>query len=325
MKKYTLMIGILINLFCLSGMLYSQISESEALSDIQDLLSVDDYIYQMQNQEYKMLEQKIKDNPEPYINFIEPNLYLPTDVIILSQGDSLNYYPGYIGLLFFIDNERAKNILEEEYVKQVSLLRSLRKQAAYAEKIDNWDEFKVLDLAHSTIMHLQIDFIRHCLGYNNESYIGDCLSRIDSVDTGFQANMVQYFIAVAPEDPHVALKICQMYTTPGSIIYNSDFYFEQYGYQYSDAPMTILEQMIAYIKQARQTNHITNQGIANSLNQKLENAKKQLEKGKTKQAMNMLNAFLNEVEAQKEKHLTSEAYALLKYNAEYLIQRLEED
>ena len=63
----------------------------------------------------------------------------------------------------------------------------------------------------------------------------------------------------------------------------------------------------------------------NSLDKKLENAKKQLEKGKIKNALNILNAFLNQVEAQKDKHLTSEAYALLRFNAEYLVQRLEEE
>ncbi|MDZ7262124.1 MAG: hypothetical protein ONB05_08475, partial [candidate division KSB1 bacterium] len=70
---------------------------------------------------------------------------------------------------------------------------------------------------------------------------------------------------------------------------------------------------------------IDNQGIANSLDAKLDNAKKQLEKGKTKTAINVLQAFVNEVEAQKDKHLTSEAYALLKYNAEYLIKKLSEE
>ena len=89
--------------------------------------------------------------------------------------------------------------------------------------------------------------------------------------------------------------------------------------------ISLIEMLIDDVDESYQNGWIDNQGIANSLNQKLENAKKQLEKGKAKQAINMLNAFLNEVEAQKDKHLTSEAYALLKYNAEYLIKRLEED
>lgn len=86
-----------------------------------------------------------------------------------------------------------------------------------------------------------------------------------------------------------------------------------------------LDTLVSYKHQALDLGWITNKGIANSLDKKLENARKQLEKGKVKQAINMLNAFLNEVEAQKDKHLTSEAYALLKFNVEYLIQKLEED
>jgi uncharacterized protein YceK len=83
-----------------------------------------------------------------------------------------------------------------------------------------------------------------------------------------------------------------------------------------------LDSLISYKHQALALGWITNQGIANSLDQKLENARKQLERGNNKAAKNMLEAFLNEVEAQKDKHLTSEAYALLKYNAEYLASKL---
>ncbi|MBU0474672.1 MAG: hypothetical protein KKF62_10970 [Bacteroidetes bacterium] len=68
---------------------------------------------------------------------------------------------------------------------------------------------------------------------------------------------------------------------------------------------------------------IKNKGLLNSLQVKLEQAKSQLEKGKPKQTINSLTAFINEVEAQNEKGLTSEAYALLKFNAEYLIEQLE--
>ena len=88
---------------------------------------------------------------------------------------------------------------------------------------------------------------------------------------------------------------------------------------------TFIDTLISYKHQALELGWITNQGVDNSLDKKLENAKKQLEKGKTKTALNHLNAFLNEVEAQKDKHLSSEAYALLKFNAEYLIKRLEEE
>ncbi|MBM4170057.1 MAG: hypothetical protein FJ215_13010 [Ignavibacteria bacterium] len=69
---------------------------------------------------------------------------------------------------------------------------------------------------------------------------------------------------------------------------------------------------------------IINKGIVNSLDQKLENARKQLVQGNNNAAKNTLEAFVNEVEAlnKKGKQLTSEAYALLKFNAEYLISKL---
>ncbi len=85
-----------------------------------------------------------------------------------------------------------------------------------------------------------------------------------------------------------------------------------------------VDTLISYKHQAFSFGWIDNQGILNSLDQKLENTRKELRKGKKQTAINELRAFLNEVEVQKDKHLTSEAYALLKFNAEYLIQKLEE-
>jgi hypothetical protein len=86
-------------------------------------------------------------------------------------------------------------------------------------------------------------------------------------------------------------------------------------------PTDLLDTLTSYKHQALTLGWITNQGIANSLDQKLENARKQLDRGNNKAAKNVLQAFVNEVEAQKDKHLTSEAYALLKFNAEYLLSK----
>ena len=88
--------------------------------------------------------------------------------------------------------------------------------------------------------------------------------------------------------------------------------------------VNLLDTLVSLKHQAVANGWIDNQGVANSLDSKLDNAKSKLEAGDTTAAKNMLNAFVNEVEAQNGKHLTSEAYALLKYNAEYLIDRLPE-
>ncbi len=86
--------------------------------------------------------------------------------------------------------------------------------------------------------------------------------------------------------------------------------------------LDFLDTIISYKHQAFDLGWIDNQGIVNSLDVKLDNAKQHLEKGQTTPAINDLQAFVNELEAQKDKHVSSEAYALLKYNAEYLIQKL---
>ncbi|MCK4738397.1 MAG: hypothetical protein KAT46_00470 [Deltaproteobacteria bacterium] len=72
-------------------------------------------------------------------------------------------------------------------------------------------------------------------------------------------------------------------------------------------------------------------GIIQALDQKLDNAKAAIARGNTRSATKILKAFIKQVEAQSckthdnckaKKHLSPEAYALLKYNAEYLLENL---
>ncbi len=90
-------------------------------------------------------------------------------------------------------------------------------------------------------------------------------------------------------------------------------------------PLDFLDMLIIYKDEAFELGWITHEGIKNSLNQKLYDARGELEVGNITAAGNILQAFINEVEALNRagQHITGEAYALLKYNAEYLIGRLE--
>lgn len=96
-------------------------------------------------------------------------------------------------------------------------------------------------------------------------------------------------------------------------------------------PLSFIDYIIDLKHQAASLGWIKNEGVVKSLDGKLDNAKKKLTEGSTGAAKNILNAFINEVEAQgcatyencpPGKHLTSEAHALLKYNALYLIDSL---
>ena len=83
-----------------------------------------------------------------------------------------------------------------------------------------------------------------------------------------------------------------------------------------------LKTLQSYKKQALQQGWIKNAGIANSLDAKLNAAQASLTRGNTGAAKNQLNAFLDEVVAQTDKQLTSEAVALLRFNAQYLISKI---
>jgi hypothetical protein len=78
----------------------------------------------------------------------------------------------------------------------------------------------------------------------------------------------------------------------------------------------------SYLSFSCDTTWIENPGICRSLEAKLENVRRQLERGNTNPARGSLQAFLNEVDAQKDKQLSSEAWALLWFNGQYLLERL---
>jgi hypothetical protein len=92
---------------------------------------------------------------------------------------------------------------------------------------------------------------------------------------------------------------------------------------------------LAYLEdlkhQAFEQGWITNEGVVKSLDVKLDQARKHLQSGNQKAASNVLKAFLNEVSAQgcesfadcpEGKHLSPEAWALLYFNGQYLLERL---
>jgi len=77
----------------------------------------------------------------------------------------------------------------------------------------------------------------------------------------------------------------------------------------SFAPDQFLITIENYKETAVKQGWITNPGVVNSLDVKLNTALSALQKQDTTTAKNVLNALLNEVNAQSSKHLTSEAVA----------------
>ncbi|MDA3860087.1 MAG: hypothetical protein PF445_02580 [Melioribacteraceae bacterium] len=88
---------------------------------------------------------------------------------------------------------------------------------------------------------------------------------------------------------------------------------------------TMLDTLISYTNQCYNFEWIDNAGIYNSLSKKIENAKKDLVKGKLNSTKNKIEAFQNEVAAQHEKHITNDGYKFLYYFSDYIIGRLYEN
>jgi len=87
-------------------------------------------------------------------------------------------------------------------------------------------------------------------------------------------------------------------------------------------PSVVRDSLSSYTSRACNLGWVTNKGICRSLQATLDNVQRQLKAGKTKTAANGIQSFIHEVEAQKGKHLTSEGYGLLYFNARYLLDRL---
>jgi len=88
-------------------------------------------------------------------------------------------------------------------------------------------------------------------------------------------------------------------------------------------PLVFLDTLISYKHQAFEMGWIREEGIVTSLDAKLEAARPQIINGRPS-AKQILESFVNELEALNTQgnQITSEAYALLKFNAEYLISKL---
>ena len=105
-------------------------------------------------------------------------------------------------------------------------------------------------------------------------------------------------------------------------------------------PVQLLTRLISLKEQAFQLGWITNAGVANSLDAKLNEAKKKLQEGQTQVTVNLLKSFILDLEAQHQgqtgqgqgastgnaqtsrKHVTDNAYYLLKPNAEFILYKL---
>ncbi len=85
----------------------------------------------------------------------------------------------------------------------------------------------------------------------------------------------------------------------------------------------MLENLITRTNQSYDNEWLDNSGIQNSLISKLENATRDLESGNYAAAKNVLEAYQNEVAAQRGKHITAEGYEFLYYYCGYMIERLQ--
>jgi len=88
--------------------------------------------------------------------------------------------------------------------------------------------------------------------------------------------------------------------------------------------IALIDTLQSYLTFSCDTTWIANKGVCRSLEAKLDNVDRQLEQGRDRTAANSLQALLNELNALKEKQISSEAYGLLYFNGQFLLDKLKE-
>ena len=83
------------------------------------------------------------------------------------------------------------------------------------------------------------------------------------------------------------------------------------------------QSLVSAVNRFTSEGKIDNSGIQNSLLKKLENAQKDIDKGKLDTAINKLQAFITEVQAQSGKHITEDAANLLIADTQWVIDHLK--
>jgi hypothetical protein len=85
---------------------------------------------------------------------------------------------------------------------------------------------------------------------------------------------------------------------------------------------TTIQSLHDCVMHASDMGHIDNKGVAKSLMTELDGAQAALDRGQTRVAVNRLNGFINEVNAQSGKHIASDHTGMLVEHAKNVIAAL---
>ncbi len=87
-------------------------------------------------------------------------------------------------------------------------------------------------------------------------------------------------------------------------------------------PLVFSDTLLYYSNQSYNLNWITDQSIANKYTNHFQNVQNYIEQNNIQESINILNTVLQDVQQDSGVTLSSEAYALIKYNTEYLKEQI---
>ncbi|MFC1569055.1 hypothetical protein ACFL4L_02365 [bacterium] len=255
---------------------------------------------------------------------------MPLSDSLLLDDKFIHRYNTYIVILSLIDNKESIAVIKEHYQAWASMHDNRWSLLFHILNIDNMsysiDQIKGLMNSYNTMLEMLDHTIKILGSKNDRSILNDCLARLSDSKISTSLAIFEYLSQTAVGDTSVINRLIDLYTDPNSKLYQDiglKNVIIEIGGKVEVDPDEVLSNLIEYINTQSDEGNIDNSGVANSLIAKLETAQKQFKDEKPKQAVNALNAFLNELEAQQSRHISEEVYSYLKEKVEELIVQIE--
>ncbi|MDZ7723789.1 MAG: hypothetical protein U5R06_13535 [candidate division KSB1 bacterium] len=229
MNKNSTLSILLCMMLLFATIVFARISTSEAHSDLNTYLRlISNLDTGKKSDRILNLEEKIKGHPDVYMDVIDQEMQLPTDINILChllRRDSVTgfeNYNGYVGTLFYYDSERARDMLYEQYQLQVALLHDIRREIIKLEKLDYLHpDYELIDCAYQLVLLMQSDFITSTVYYERPRYVNSYIERFGEIEWGLNRSMLDYFEIVTPNNPQVITKLKELYFKYGTQRYRN--------------------------------------------------------------------------------------------------------
>ncbi len=137
---------------------------------------------------------------------------------------------------------------------------------------------------------------------------------------GYPSSVLSWPNNLWPKKDELIENIQELYKFENNLVFRKTIVPGNFPEEFSS--IDFANTLIAYTNESYDLGWITDQAVANKYTNHFQNVKNYIQQNNIQGSINILNTVLQEVEQDSGLTLTSEAYALLKYNSEYLKEQI---